>query len=142
MEDHKAVDLDERDLIFDSELAIIGGSDTTSSTIAVIFYLLARHPEKLEILQREIDGLFQPGEQVSYNKLTKEAPFLQGCINEALRLYPAVPSGLQRVTPPGGLHIAGRWIPGETIVSTPNYSLHRGMLYPTLMIFTMFLIYF
>lgn len=51
---------------------------------------------------------------------------LEGCINEALRLFPPVPSGLQRMTPPEGVKIAGRYIPGDTLVSTPTYTIHRG----------------
>ncbi|KAL4893331.1 cytochrome P450 [Aspergillus ambiguus] len=117
------------DLMFDSELAIIAGSDTTSSTLAALLYLLAKHPEKLALLQAEMDNLFAPGEDISYQRLVKAAPFLHGCINEALRLYPAVPGGVQRVTPAGGVKISGRWIPEDTVVSFPIYTLHRDPRY-------------
>ncbi|PGH14218.1 hypothetical protein AJ79_03191 [Helicocarpus griseus UAMH5409] len=114
------------DLVSDSELAIIAGSDTTSSTVSALIYLLATHPDKQALLQQELDTLFSGPDNISHQKLSaSNAPFLEGCINEALRLYPAVPSGMQRMTPPEGAQIAGRWIPGDTIVSTPAFSLHR-----------------
>lgn len=51
---------------------------------------------------------------------------LEGVILETLRLYPGAPGGMQRMTPPEGAQIAGKWIPGNTLVSTPTYTLHRG----------------
>lgn len=33
------------------------------------------------------------------------------CLNEALRVYPPVPTGLPRVTPAGGRTILGRFVP-------------------------------
>ncbi|EGE07898.1 cytochrome P450 monooxygenase [Trichophyton equinum CBS 127.97] len=36
------------------------------------------------------------------------------------------PAEVQRLTPPQGAMIADRWIPGDTIVSTPTYTLHRA----------------
>lgn len=113
------------DLICDSELAIVAGSDTTSATLTAILHLLALHPGKKALLQKEIDDIFSSSEVFSHQKLVG-SPMLEGCINEALRLYPAVLSGTQRITPPEGAMIAGRWIPGDTIVSTPTFSLHRG----------------
>lgn len=115
------------DLICDSELAIVAGSDTTSATLAAIMYLLAKNPDKQKRLQEEIDQLVKSPVELRYRDIVGNAPLLDGCINEALRLYPAVPSGMQRMTPPEGALIAGKMIPGDTIVSTPTYTLHRGM---------------
>lgn len=115
----------DHDLVYDSELAIIAGSETTGATLATTLCLLANHPDKKGALQAEVDGLFTDLSEFSHQKLVG-APILEGCINEALRLYPAVPDGLQRVTPPGGAVIGGKWIPGDTLVSTHTYSIQRG----------------
>ncbi|KAH8691814.1 cytochrome P450 [Talaromyces proteolyticus] len=121
--------LEADDLIYDSELAIVAGSDTTSTTLAALLYLLTQEPEKQEILRQEVDRLCSSPQEVSNQILSKNAPYLDGCIKEALRLYPAVPSGVQRMTPPEGAVIAGRLIPGDTLVSTPTYAIHRDPRY-------------
>jgi cytochrome P450 len=113
------------DLAPEAELAIVAGSETVSSTLTAVVYLIACNPEKLKLLQTEIDERLPSVDNVSHSRLIG-APVLEGCINEALRLYPPVPVGLQRLTPPGGATIAGKWIPGDTLVSVPTYSIHRG----------------
>lgn len=45
------------------------------------------------------------------------APYLNGAINESLRLWPPAPNGMQRRTPKGGTMIDGKIVPGETQVS-------------------------
>ena len=88
-----------------------------------ICYLLCRHPEYQAKLHDELSGLHSlfPDDQDLMNK-----PYLTGIINEALRLHPPVPSGLQRVTPAEGAVVADRHIPGHMNVTTPTYALHRG----------------
>lgn len=46
-----------------------------------------------------------------------------------MRLHPAVPSGLQRVTPPQGIEIDGTYIPGNTFVKIPIHTLQRDPRY-------------
>lgn len=113
------------DLVLDSELAIVAGSDSTATTLTAIVYLLACHPEKQKFLQQEVDQLFNNMDNLSHQELVG-APMLEGCINEALRQYPAIASGLPRMTPSQGAKIAGQWIPGNMLVTTPTYTTHRG----------------
>ncbi|KAL2383013.1 hypothetical protein RJZ90_002898 [Blastomyces dermatitidis] len=115
------------DLACDSELAITAGSDTVAATLTSLIYILATHPDKQTLLQQELDTLLTGIADISYQKLSvpNNAPMLEGVILETLRLYPGTPGGMQRMTPPEGARIAGRWIPGNTLVSTPTYTLHR-----------------
>ncbi|KAI4948283.1 hypothetical protein J4E91_006278 [Alternaria rosae] len=107
----------------EAKLAIVAGADTNAITMSNICYLLCRHPEYQEKLYDELSDLQSlfPNDRDLMDK-----PYLIGIINEALRLHPPVPSGLQRVTPPEGAVIAGRYIPGYMNVTTPTYALHRG----------------
>lgn len=117
------------DAVFDAELAIVAGSDTSSATLAAVVYLLAKHPHMQPKLQQEVDdAIALAGGELSYQTLINK-PLLDGVINEALRLYPPVPPGLQRLTPPEGVMIAGRFIPGDTLVSVPCWSVQRGMFF-------------
>lgn len=99
-------------------------SDTTAATLTHIFYYLAKDPDQVRKLRAE-------EEQLQYIKkgfLSDEAlraHHLNGVINEALRLHHPVSSGVQRLTPPEGLTIDGTFIPGDTTVICPFFSLGR-----------------
>ncbi|OJD31749.1 high nitrogen upregulated cytochrome p450 monooxygenase 1 [Diplodia corticola] len=113
------------DALFDAELAIVAGSDTSSATLAASLYLLAKHPHVQSKLRQEVDdAVAAAGGELSYQTLVNR-PLLGGVINEALRLYPPVVPGLQRLTPPEGATIAGRFVPGDTLVSVQCWSVQR-----------------
>jgi len=48
------------------------------------------------------------------------------CINEALRILPPLPGSLRRITPKQGWNIAGRWVPGETLVAIDMYAAYHS----------------
>ena len=96
-------------------------SDTTASTLVSLFYRLVKHPEHLRKVQMELDAA---GDVEDFAVLQK-LPHLNGLVNETLRLHPALPTGGLRETPPGGAMICGRFIPGETVVCAPRYTLGR-----------------
>ncbi|TDZ16715.1 Cytochrome P450 monooxygenase FCK2 [Colletotrichum orbiculare MAFF 240422] len=109
----------------DCILITVAGSDTVAAVLSCLFMELARHPRESKKPQGEIDGYFgghETPEHVSLSKLR----YLQACIDESLRLHPPVPSGVQRVTPPEGLQVDDVWLPGDTIVFVPSYTLYRG----------------
>jgi cytochrome P450 len=86
-----------------------------------LFFHLATDPIWQTKLQAELDAL----PELSQEQLTK-AKLLDALINETLRLHPAVPSGTQRTTPPEGLRIGDRYIPGDVMVCVPTHTLFRG----------------
>jgi cytochrome P450 len=116
----------EVDGIHEAQLAIIAGADTNAITVSNICYLLCQHPDYQQQLFEEISNL-PVHEDVVDDHLLIDRPCLSSIINETLRLYPPVPGGLQRLTPPEGAIIAGRYIPGNIVVSTPTFALQRGM---------------
>ncbi|CAG8972199.1 hypothetical protein HYALB_00007341 [Hymenoscyphus albidus] len=115
---------DPRWLIGDCGLVIVAGSDTTTATLSHIFYNLARYPQVQEKLRKELSTFYEPGSESEFKGLA-EATYLNGIINEALRLHPATPSGLTRLTPPEGVTIGDTYIPGDVTVSTPFYTVGR-----------------
>ena len=64
------------------------------------------------------------------------AEYMNGAINESLRLYPPGPNGMQRTVPSGGQMIQGELVPENTQVSqcfykqrglgNDNMSIHRS----------------
>ncbi|KAL4867807.1 hypothetical protein BDV12DRAFT_209525 [Aspergillus spectabilis] len=111
---------DHLDLHGDAYLIIVAGSDTTAATLTNLFFHLAVEPTWQKKLQEELDGL----SDLSQERLTG-IKTLEALINETLRLHPAVPSGTQRLTPPEGLQIGERYIPGNVMVCIPTHTLFR-----------------
>nr|XP_036579748.1 cytochrome p450 [Colletotrichum truncatum]KAF6787428.1 cytochrome p450 [Colletotrichum truncatum] len=116
---------DTLNLYGDAYLIIVAGSDTTAASLTCLFFELAQKPEAYKRLREEIDEYFHEHPEPEHSALSK-LPYLQACIDEALRLHPPVPSGVQRMTPPEGLEIDGTFIPGNTIIQVPTYTMFRG----------------
>ncbi|KAL3478339.1 cytochrome P450 monooxygenase [Aspergillus californicus] len=108
------------DLHGDAYLIIVAGSDTTAATLTNLFFHLASNPSWQKKLQEELAQL----PDLSNDSLATVKLF-DALINETLRLHPAVPSGTQRLTPPEGLHIGDRYIPGNVMVCMPSHALFR-----------------
>ncbi|PPQ98481.1 hypothetical protein CVT26_013882 [Gymnopilus dilepis] len=90
-------------LVSSALLAIVAGSDTTSSALANICYYLIRYPDYLHRLREELDATFkpsEPNETIEINALAS-LPLLDAIINETLRLQPPIPTSLQRAPADG-----------------------------------------
>ncbi|CAK3772144.1 Tryprostatin B 6-hydroxylase [Lecanosticta acicola] len=112
----------------DSRLIIVAGSDTTSATLTHLFYYLAIGPAQQAKLRQEIKSLVK---ETVIDKDIQHADRLNGAINEALRLHPAVPSGVARKTPNEGVRVGDTFIPGNVTFYTPQYSMGRDAdVYP------------
>lgn len=75
---------------------LLAGRDTTASTLGWTFHQLARNPglyQKLRNIILDEFGTYSeciPSRDISFHKL-KSCAYLQHTLNEALRLFPAVP---------------------------------------------------
>ncbi|KAL5338597.1 cytochrome P450 [Aspergillus crustosus] len=123
--------LSDREIRNDAQSFIVAGSDTTANTLTYLVWSVLRDNDIREKLVAELDGLGETireekgvGAEISDVDL-RDLPYFNQVINEALRLYPAVPSGLPRMVPEKGSTLAGYWLPGGSTVSTQLYSLHR-----------------
>lgn len=85
-----------------------------------LFYELALNPEQADKIYNEVCDF----DIAKHNKL-KNLSHLNGCINETLRLHPPVPSGGYRETPPEGVVINEKYIPGNTTLVAPRYTIGR-----------------
>lgn len=91
---------------------LLAGSETTATCLSGTTYFLLTHPEVLEKVTAEIRSAFSTDADIniqSVNKLTYLIPVL----NESLRMYPPLTSGMVREVPTGGAEIAGRFVPGD-----------------------------
>ncbi|KAF1920436.1 cytochrome P450 [Ampelomyces quisqualis] len=113
----------------DSRLLVVAGSDTTAATFAWLAYELCKSPQIQAKLRKSIDAIAPSKPHLNVEDVANCA-YLDGVINETLRLHPAVPSGVQRETPPEGLTLPnGIYIPGRIIVWMPVHSIQRDPRY-------------
>ncbi|KAL8869639.1 MAG: hypothetical protein Q9174_004121 [Haloplaca sp. 1 TL-2023] len=96
----------------DAIAMVIAGSDTVALTLPFIFYHPAQNPDMLSKLQKELDTLDPDHDMQDL----QDPPYLNGIINETMRLHPAVPTGGLRETPPNGAVVAGRFVPSNTVI--------------------------
>ncbi|KAI0382186.1 cytochrome P450 [Hypomontagnella monticulosa] len=94
------------------------GADTTAGTLTYTLFLLARNPTAKEKLQRELEDALRAGSLSKLPKWTEanKLPYLEAVLKESMRILPIAAWGLDRVVPAEGVTIAGKFIPGGTIV--------------------------
>lgn len=124
--------LSEEELVSETCLQIIAGSDTTASSLRGIFLYLLSHPRVYGKLQAEIDGAVRDGRLApgpASDEQCKRLPYLQAVIKEANRMHPPVTSQLPKRVPDGGdtVAIGGEpvFLPGGTHVSYSMVALNR-----------------
>ncbi|KAI0485232.1 cytochrome P450 [Xylariaceae sp. FL0804] len=104
----------------DFVLVIVAGSDPIRQVLTNMIYHFIRQPEHLARVRNELESI-----NIRDYKAVQKMQHLNACIYETLRLSPAVPSHGLRVPPKGGIVLNGVYIPENTTIVTPQYSLFR-----------------
>lgn len=113
----------------EANVLMIAGSDTTSTTLAATLFYLVRSPSALAKLTTEVRNAFTEVEDIISGSSLNELTYLKACIDEALRLAPAVPGAPPREVMEGGAVVDGVFLPAGTDCGTPTYSIHRQEKY-------------
>ena len=88
---------------------------------------LARHSEHIQRLREELAPYMPDATTDKFlHQDIANLDHLNAVIYETLRMYPPVPTALQRKTPPEGIEIGGEFIPGEMTVWCPQYAIGRS----------------
>lgn len=90
---------------------IVGGSETTATTLTGIFNHLSRNGGILQKLCTEIRTKFKEEKDITIDAI-QDLPYLEAVLNEGLRMCNPIPGGLPRVVPEGGDTYAGVYLPG------------------------------
>jgi cytochrome P450 len=88
--------------IYTMSVTLVGaGSETTSAALTGLMYYLVQDQGTLRKLTAEVREAFKNSEDVTVKGVAK-LPYLNGAVEEGLRLFIPAPSLPPRVSPPGG----------------------------------------
>ncbi|CAL8313516.1 unnamed protein product [Lota lota] len=114
---------EDEDLMLDNFVTFfIAGQETTANQLGFCIMELARRPDIMEKVQKEVDSVLGMKQEISYDDLG-EFTYLSQVLKETLRLYPSAPGTSREVS--ADMTIAGYNIPGGTIYMFNTYVCGR-----------------
>lgn len=102
--------MSEDELISNSYVLIIAGSETTATLLSGVTYYILTVPGVLDKLKAEIRGAFTSEDKITWSAVN-QLQYTLAVLNEGLRMYPPVPYGFPRMVEGKGDFICGRWMP-------------------------------
>ncbi|KAF7585651.1 hypothetical protein BBP40_010354 [Aspergillus hancockii] len=106
-----------------SSILIVAGSETTATLLSGVTYWLLRTPDVLTKVTDEVRSAMHTEAEITSHNVAARLPYMLACFEEAFRLYPPVPTGLQRVTLTSGQ------ISGYDIAPGTKVSVHQSAAY-------------
>ncbi|KAI0199510.1 cytochrome p450 monooxygenase [Astrocystis sublimbata] len=103
----------------------IAGSETTATTLCGVTFLLLNSPECFKKLTEEVRTSFDSEEEITMTSVGK-LTYMIACLNESLRRYPPVPTGMPRVVPQGGATIIDQFVPEGMTVSVWQWAMYHS----------------
>ncbi|KAF2439275.1 benzoate 4-monooxygenase cytochrome P450 [Karstenula rhodostoma CBS 690.94] len=97
-----------------ANMLIVGGTNTTSVTIAAIMFYITRNPVQYNKLVHEIQSKFSSPKQIVHGPKLISCTYLRACINKSIHLSPSGPSELPRQVLQDGAIINGHYYPEGT----------------------------
>lgn len=110
----------------ESTTLVVAGSDTSACTIASVLFYLADNPAAYKRAVEEVRSKISHHAEITGANLSTCA-YLRACIDEALRMSPAVGSALVReAVSPEGVTVDGQFIPSGQEIGTGTYAIHHN----------------
>ena len=110
--------LTDEELVSNSTVLILAGSETTATVLSGVTYWLLRTPEAWRKVTEEVRNAFESEDDINFTNATARLPYMLACLDETFRIYPPVPAGLARLTPPGPpTDISGYQVPAGVGIS-------------------------
>ncbi|KAK4235242.1 hypothetical protein C8A03DRAFT_17988 [Achaetomium macrosporum] len=116
--------LTNKEMASNGRLLVLAGSETTATALSGAAYFLATHPEAQRKLAEEVRSSFASEDDIdlfSANRLT----YMLAVLDEAMRVFPPVPSQLPRVCQAEGAVICGYQVPGGTGLDIWPYAMNH-----------------
>ncbi|XXH04521.1 hypothetical protein Hte_010937 [Hypoxylon texense] len=123
----QAHELTDAELIANSDLLMVAGSETTATLLSGATYWLLKTPHALKRAVEEVRSAFKSEDEITFHEATARLPYMLACLEEALRLFPPVPLVLSRAVPNGApVQIAGLTVPEKTVVGVHHLSAYHS----------------
>lgn len=123
---HTGVGFRPHEIASESTTLVVAGSDTSACTIASVLFYLADNPTAYAKAAEEVRAKVSTRSDITGGNL---APciYLRSCIDEALRMSPAVGTALVReVVASEGTTVGGHFLPAGMEVGVGSYSVHHN----------------
>src|SRR5690348_7674519 len=116
-----------QEAIYESMVAILGGSDTMSIALRATMLFIITNPRIYNRLTSEILSLSSTmaPDAIPTSAQLRILLYLQATIKESLRIFPAGTGQMPKLTPPNGENINAVFIPGGTNIGTNPWFILR-----------------
>ena len=102
---------------------VLGGSETSATTLEWALSLLLNHPEAMKKVREDLDNSVGQDRMINESDLPK-LPYLQNVITETLRLFPVAPLLIPHESS-NDCKVCGFDVPQGTMLFVNLWSLHR-----------------
>ncbi|KAK4889667.1 hypothetical protein LTR27_011559 [Elasticomyces elasticus] len=93
------------ELFMEANTLIVAGSDTSSTTMSAVLFYLLHNPQALRRLENEVRSTFVAVDDIRMGPQMNCCSWLRACIDESMRMSPAVAGLLPREVMEGGFSI-------------------------------------
>ncbi|TLD11796.1 hypothetical protein PspLS_11649 [Pyricularia sp. CBS 133598] len=121
----KVKKIDMERLVQNSTLLIAAGSETTATLLTATTYLLLTNPKAYGKVTDEVRRSFSDPSEINLTSVNKLS-YMLACLDEALRIFPVVPSWLPRRVTKGEAVIDGNVVPQGTLVATWQWPMYHS----------------
>ncbi|TEY32156.1 hypothetical protein BOTCAL_0747g00020 [Botryotinia calthae] len=120
--------LSDEELAENASVLVIAGSETTATLLSGVTFLLLKNPVAMEKLKDEVLSVIKSEEDITFTNISANLPYMLACLDEALRCYPPVPTGIQRYTVAPTTVISGYEVPQNTKVAVHQSSAYHSSM--------------
>ena len=119
--------MSEEDLVYECNLFLLAGFDTSRLTLTWLFYLLASHPDHQQRARDEVDSVFDENDGELTADSLSSLSYVAMCIKETLRHYPPVTGELRILK--DDIVLDGYTVPKGIVVAPSTLKLHFNPRY-------------
>ncbi|KAJ2998612.1 hypothetical protein NUW58_g262 [Xylaria curta] len=125
----QAHQLTNEEVIVNSDLLMVAGSETTATLLSGTTYWMLKTPHALQRATQEVREAFNSDGEMTFLETRSRLPYLLACLEEGLRLFPPVPLALSRSVPGGSpMTVCGLSMPPKTVVGVHHLSAYSSEL--------------